>query len=534
MPDPKYYVLTAADRQILDELALERRRKVEQTRYDPPVVPLPQTPDFLVARTPSDGIPALTERTGPDSFDEPGYATCMIYKVIRDTPEANPHLERWVDQEQVVYNISRERIGGNRWAHVTRDKDGRWHALPPHPFPSEDDPTGAPTDYGPGFTGTGTGGLGGGVVSLPFPPSPSACAPVYIDEVDLFCDPAPVHVGTGTGTDVDLTLNFLNLYKRRVYLGFDLLTGCLQKVTGAWQYVRTVGCCDTTCFEPATGTGPADPLEPDCCARGVTIPEVGYSISGKLGYSCAECTIEGTLTNSGEEWEWTNGPTPVVGCSGRTFVLVTLYCSGTHWRARGTIRQYVPFILDRTITFDEPLSPFVASLNGTITIPGCSTPVLLSIGNPCISYNCVDGECVQVIGDGGTYETLADCLADCEEGTIATDCCANLLPATLTLTFSAGGGDCSCLNGESYEIVYDEGTGRWRNTTGSACGGNAFTAIEVYCTLGAWAISLAGCINHLESLTEVSCEPLILTKTFTVLSGTCCTAGNDVTVTVTL
>lgn len=90
-----------------------------------------QAPETYIAfPQDGDGIPGLTPAVGtaPDDYDEPGVATCDIYRVIivGNTPLLQP-----IDTlEKEVYNLSENPVPQD-WVAVTRDKFGQWVAFVP-------------------------------------------------------------------------------------------------------------------------------------------------------------------------------------------------------------------------------------------------------------------------------------------------------------------------------------------------------------------------------------------------------------------
>lgn len=543
-PEGKYYWLTEADRKLLDTLAEERRKTVRGPRYEAPEPQVYQAPETYVARTPTGGIPALTEVDGDDSEDIPGSAECRIYQVIRDYEGQQPRLVYLPDEDRVVFNVNLEPIGANRWIVVTRHKMGHWLALAIFPSPSDDDPyVGVDPIYGD--TGTGTNPEAGGASGLwTGYPGYFACSPVVITETDVFCEPGSYTVlhtlghglgtGTGTGTDVVLTNYYLNLYKRSVLMGFNRFTGCLESVPLDWEYVRTVGCCEPECVHPDTGTGV---VENNCCSGGSLHDSVDYVISGPMTFICGYCELSGTLfiVEEGQQL-WTNS-TGGSTCGGRVFALVSLYCSGTSYRASIKIRRYEPFTFDSTQSFDIALTDVdvvgVPTLIGTFRLSGCSSDISIAIEHPCYSYDCSDGNCVEAPRLSGQYGTIEECQADCVEtvpgggaGAISVGCCpSNLLPTTMTLTFSNGSGAIACLDGKSYTLTWD-GIDAWTNTSSPVgCGSDTFSVMEFRCTGANWSILLSGCIDLLDGPDSSSCDPILFQAIGQIISSGLCGTG---------
>jgi len=89
-----------------------------------------QAPEAYIGFTSGGAISSLTSvdlgtGTGDDpmGFDEPGFATCDIYKI--STGGANPELQP-IDKEVFVYNLSPTTIPANSYFVTVRSKFGRW------------------------------------------------------------------------------------------------------------------------------------------------------------------------------------------------------------------------------------------------------------------------------------------------------------------------------------------------------------------------------------------------------------------------
>lgn len=548
----KGYILSEADVILLREMAQERRRQVAQTLrpHEPNDDPTART--IYIARTPAGGIPALTEATGLSTLDKPGWASCDIYRRVGDGDDAALHQVGTL--AKIVYNLSHERIGGNRWVSVARDEYGTWHVTGggPSPFPSSTDTgtgTGAIEDFPPVYDDTGTGTnhtLTGGPGGVYYP-----CATVPLIETDVFCEPARVSIlhaggglGTGTGTDTDNIsgVYYLNLYKRTVLLGINAFTGCLERTALAWEYVRTIGCCEPECSAPDTGTGETT-IPEDCCANGSLYETVGYTLNGSTSALCGACLLSGNLhqVTPPDGMVWTNSAGGST-CGGRAFLDLTLYCAGTSWRASGKLRTYLPGVEDITHTFDVPLTLFgIQTLIGTITITGCPNNNLsLQITLPCYHYECIDGDCVEAFGEADPdaadeYATVEECELGCEgdnPGTIATNCCVELIPATLTATFTNKTGQLVCLP-DSIELTWDSLNEFWVSDGAAldgcaGCGGPQ-GGMTLEC-IGTDELDFSTNIFAVNTPTSGSCNPFVLTWTLATSNGGC---GGTVTCTVT-
>lgn len=491
----KAYVLSEADVALLRELADRERRRPASTLTGRLPEPDPTAPETYIARTPAGGIESLQEAVGTSTRDAPGWASCDVYRIVGDGDDARLHQVGAL--AKIVYNLSHERVGGRRWVAVARDKFGRWLvAAPPSPDADVTD-TGTGTDITPADppyddTGTGTGAATGGPGGYYYP-----CAPVAVVETDLFCEPGAATVlhtygdlgtGTGTGTDVPPAVAaqyYLNLYKRFVLLGVNAATGCIERQALAWQFVRTVACCEPECAAPDTGTG--DPTAaPNCCTHGSLYASVGYTLSGPTLAFCAACTVSGTLHQSGDAdgLRWTNSSGGST-CGGRALLALTLYCSGTQWRASGKLRRYEPGSYDATQEFDVALSFFSAStLIGTISAEsGCSGSLTLQITSPCYSYDCDNaGNCNEVAGEAGEYATVEDCEANCVAVPDAPGdaCCAGGVPTILYGTVTAKTGGWTTLP-DSITLVHN-GLSSWIVQEASWTG--SLTCTELTCLAG--------------------------------------------------
>jgi hypothetical protein len=115
--DNKYFLLTRDDRAALTGLlARERSRPgtVGNTGRD-----LDEQPasEVYVARAPEGGIPGMTGTT-------PGYADCVVYRVIPDAGDG-PALEEVSGAVRTVYNLG-SAVAASRWLTIKKDKYGFW------------------------------------------------------------------------------------------------------------------------------------------------------------------------------------------------------------------------------------------------------------------------------------------------------------------------------------------------------------------------------------------------------------------------
>ncbi len=143
------FLLTPRDRELINEILAEHRRRVERNK----VRNLPpdelDTPEHYIALTPDDGIPALepgeegSENTGTGmgsivvpspSRAIPGSAECRIFRLVREAGQGDEefaYLEEVEQFSKVVYNLSLTAVAGDTWVHIIREKYGPWWALAP-------------------------------------------------------------------------------------------------------------------------------------------------------------------------------------------------------------------------------------------------------------------------------------------------------------------------------------------------------------------------------------------------------------------
>lgn len=130
MPDP-LYGLTAADHEMLKHLIQQLRANpgILNTRNRPQIERERNTESsqVYVARTPTDGIPAVDLNTGTSLDDEPGEAECDIYQISR---YSNPvTISPTAANDRLVYNVSTSPIPGDTWIVIAKDAFGAWIAL---------------------------------------------------------------------------------------------------------------------------------------------------------------------------------------------------------------------------------------------------------------------------------------------------------------------------------------------------------------------------------------------------------------------
>ncbi len=138
MPDG--YILSDKDKEVLKKWVEENKHLFSNTSGRP-AVPEPDgvTIDIHVARTPTGGIPALTEASGTAIDDVPGSAECEIYRLITNDT-GTKRLSTTPVYKKTVYNISTTAIPAAVWVLIKRDKFGEWYAERQNTTTEETDP----------------------------------------------------------------------------------------------------------------------------------------------------------------------------------------------------------------------------------------------------------------------------------------------------------------------------------------------------------------------------------------------------------
>lgn len=201
---PEFYLLSAADRDLLQELLRDKsRNKKEMVRGNQIEPAVSQAPEVYVARTGETGIAALTDEAGTGSgthagYDRPGVADCDIYRLF--TIDGINQLEPVEGLSREVFNLSLTAIDPNTWILVARDKFGRWYTI--LGVIGAEGPTG-PT----GATGS-TGATGAGSDSCACCPDliTTACCPDGVSSMLIAELGELSYPGTAPGTAGDGTL----------------------------------------------------------------------------------------------------------------------------------------------------------------------------------------------------------------------------------------------------------------------------------------------------------------------------------------
>ncbi len=141
----------------------------------------------------------------------------------------------------------------------------------------------------------------------------------------------------------------------------------------------------------------------------------------------------------------------------------------------------------------------------TLHIDGAGVDATVSPAEPCTSWNCEDGTCVEVAGTDGEYPTESECLLACGSFPACADA-----PETMTATVTTT--DTPCMVGLVLPLTKAELSDFWfNNNSPSPC--STDTGFGVTCSVDGWVGFYNGC-----SLVFVGETPTTLTFN---LVGTC-------------
>lgn len=321
----KINVLSDADIRLLKSIVAQVKQEPQNTpgrTYAPPDPQ--QTPDVYIALIPVGGIAG---RVGLAVSS----AECQIYRLLSDTLTDAGFT-------RLVHNLSVDALSAGLPVLAERDKFGIWWAA--------DIPDAADTEVVETGTGTGTGtsgetsdclfdaaqlaliagsGLGvdatGTCPQLKVQTTPPSCVGITFQEVDLRCETM-----TGTGTS---ELGSLNLYRRTITLNTQ--NGCLVQTAGAWEFVRSVACCDPTCEQDPSFwwcisevTGTEGTISTSCC--GNLLPE-DLTVTITNGGAC-NGSYTATYNPSFTRWEYSGA---LGTCPGGGSPNITITCDTGTW-----------------------------------------------------------------------------------------------------------------------------------------------------------------------------------------------------------
>jgi hypothetical protein len=125
---PKGYVLSEEDKELLKQVVeAYLGRVLGSTNRPDSLQDQGGAPEVYVAKTPTDGIPALSvtgSGTGDAEVGTAGYETCDIYRANRE----DGRMILIPTKTERVYNASETEVPGDSWIVILRDKWGIWWA----------------------------------------------------------------------------------------------------------------------------------------------------------------------------------------------------------------------------------------------------------------------------------------------------------------------------------------------------------------------------------------------------------------------
>ena len=116
-------LLTEKDQEILRAF-LDRVRHLQPPPGNSAYDDDDMAPEVYVARSPADGILALSEQAGTAFVDTPGSATCTVYRIVVNA--GVKELRPVTGLTRTIHNLSTIGVVGNSWILVARDKFGTW------------------------------------------------------------------------------------------------------------------------------------------------------------------------------------------------------------------------------------------------------------------------------------------------------------------------------------------------------------------------------------------------------------------------
>lgn len=301
--------LSESDVKTLKEY-IDRVRRINQNPPLRPYVEPEYTPssEVLIALAPDSGIPPISGYLPGGGIECPTfkYREGDVSSVLEDTGVF-----------KVVYNLFDTEVPANTWILIIKDKHGVWWVSSRFfTVTTEDDGL---LDVGTG-TGTSTGTVGTGTSTADSTTGTATGTVTTCDDITII------------ETDIVCSEGYLQVWNRTITL--NIVSGCLTKQAGEWEYVRDEGCCDCVDVGTATatstagtatststagtstaGTGSAYYVSTTCC--GVEIPSILFATLTVVGTGSVE---NGTypLVWNGSMWEYTegiNGLTITLSCS---------------------------------------------------------------------------------------------------------------------------------------------------------------------------------------------------------------------------
>jgi hypothetical protein len=285
------------------------------------------SPDVYITRTPTNGIPGLTELTGTGP-DEPGHADCQIWKIEQNYSAQRFTLVKIPGLTKKVFNLSIPDIPGDAWVPVIKTKGGAWIAI------------GGDAEDAIVTTGTGTGTdyddkgwIGGGVCT---------------DLLRLSYDDCVIATGPD-GQEVTMRPNGSGTWTAEETIGYPGGSGILvltfNSSTGLFDLVLSglrLANCGNGCWSGATVTGHVTNVDDDVSCNGVV-----FTVC--LSCSCCPdplwdgegwyCVKTGTGTEAGTSdasceplYLYDEDKCVVEICSGKyeSFTAASAACGGVH------------------------------------------------------------------------------------------------------------------------------------------------------------------------------------------------------------
>lgn len=113
----------------------------------------------------------------------------------------------------------------------------------------------------------------------------------------------------------------------------------------------------------------------------------------------------------------------------------------------------------------------------------------------------------------------------CKSANIFGYCCEDIgIPAQLYVTFQQISGSCSCLDGVTVPIAFNNGLGYWRGMA-NPCESEDDMEVTFDCGGDLWAVDMHGCgdFTFTGSIpTDGTCDPFELISSIETVDGICC------------
>lgn len=343
--------LSESDVKTLKEY-IDRVRRINQNPPLRPYVEPEYTPssEVLIALSPDSGIPPISGYLPGGGIECPTfkYREGDISSVLEDTGVF-----------KVVYNLFDTEVPANTWILIIKDKYGVWWVSSRFfTVTTEDDGL---LDVGTG-TGSSTGTVGTGTSTADSTTGTATGTVTTCDAITII------------ETDIVCSEGYLQVWNRTITL--NVVSGCLTKQAGEWEYVRDEGCCDcgdvgtatatssvgtststSTAGTSTAGTGSAYYVSVDCCA-GIPIPSILFATLTVTGTGSIYNGTYALDWDSVNSWRYTEGATSLV---------IQLSCSAMMWSITLTLDSNVG---GGSLSSMSCGPPFSATYTGTVTGAG--------------------------------------------------------------------------------------------------------------------------------------------------------------------